>query len=81
LRYWGLNSGLTPWATTPAYFVIFFFFEIGSLTVFPWTGFELGAEIGLRFTWRVNSHRWTERLMQLERFLSKEQILDWYRSF
>jgi hypothetical protein len=35
-RYWGLNSGPSPWATTPAqFFVIGFFWDRVSQTVCP----------------------------------------------
>jgi hypothetical protein len=34
LRYWGLNSGPSPWAIPPALFVIGFFFEIGFCELF-----------------------------------------------
>jgi hypothetical protein len=44
LRYWNLNSGPIPWATSPALFFFFFFvgffFEIRSHELFAWVGFE-----------------------------------------
>jgi hypothetical protein len=43
-QYWGLNSGPTPLAIPPAPFCFFlvkgFFFEIGSLELFAWAGFN-----------------------------------------
>jgi hypothetical protein len=37
-----LNSGPTPWATLPAFFLcgVLDFFEIGSRELFAWAGFE-----------------------------------------
>jgi hypothetical protein len=40
LQYWGFNSGPTPWATLPAFFVLSIF-EIGSLNYLRGPGFEL----------------------------------------
>jgi hypothetical protein len=39
LRFWGLNSGPSPWATVPTFFVIGIF-KIGSHQLFSWAGFE-----------------------------------------
>jgi hypothetical protein len=39
LWYWGLNSGSTPWATLPVFFVLGFF-EIGSHELLVCAGFK-----------------------------------------
>jgi hypothetical protein len=44
LWYWGLNSGPSPWVTSPAppppFSFVKVFFEIGSCELLAWAGFE-----------------------------------------